>query len=450
MDGFLGNGLKSLRFPVAVRPMASRNRIWQRCEPMSISQTEFARPWLDQFKQTDRELAGRLADAVMLVSHDSLNRSLRALLDQLDADRKDADVGRPIAIYAERAVETRNFKTEWGGNDIDVLPMFPGTETGRAAGAGVPPITINPKDQEVGSEGAVANFITTYQRLQGKRVLNHPGPDDLRKHRPSHIVILTDFIGSGTRVDNMLEAFWKVASIKSWHSYKKIKLAVVAYSATAGGLQTVTSHRSNPAVHVAHSCPDIYSAFTGKGLRAIQNLCDTYPGNLRYPYGYHSGGALIAFAHGMPNNAPPVLHSSAKGWKPLFVNRSTLAADQHFPGTDVETLAERAREKLKIRAAKAFLEDPAKRRWIETMLVLTALGDGARSAVNASARTHLALSDVEQILVFTEVAHWTTKGFVLTPLGRRELNRSKLRRSRHIVLPTEEQPYYYPTQLRAR
>nr|WP_025826746.1 hypothetical protein [Acetobacter persici] len=142
---------------------------------MSISQTEFARPWLDQFKQADRELAGRLADAVMLVSHDSLNRSLRALLDQLDADRNGADVCRPIAIYAERAVETRKFKTEWGGNDIEVLPMFPGTETGRAAGPGVPPITINPMDQEVGSEGAVANFITTYQRFIASVCSTIPG-----------------------------------------------------------------------------------------------------------------------------------------------------------------------------------------------------------------------------------------------------------------------------------
>jgi hypothetical protein len=39
---------------------------------------------------------------------------------------------------------------------------------------------------------------------------------------------------------------------------------------------------------------------------------------------------------------------------------------------------------------------------------------------------------------------------VLTVLGRRELRRLQLRRSRTVVLPTDDQPYYYPTQLRAR
>ena len=84
------------------------------------------------------------------------------------------------------------------------------------------------------------------------------------------------------------------------------------------------------------------------------------------------------------------------------------------------------------------------------MLVLAALLDGARSAAAASARTRLPIADVEQILVFTEIAHWTSPRRTLTALGRRELRRLQLRRARTVVLPSTEQPYYYPTQLRAR
>ena len=418
---------------------------------MTISKSEFAQPWLKQFKDEDREVAGRLADAVMLVGKDAFGRNLRELLDKISAGRNEADMDRPIALYAERAVEKERIKNEEFGYFADkILPIFPGTATGRALGPGVPPVTVNPKDQQVGSEGLIANFITSYERLHGNRVLNHPGPDALRKARPSHIVVVTDFIGSGTRVWNMLEAFYEVATIKSWHSFKKIRLAVVAFSGTPAGLSRVQSHRTKPIMGVAHSCPVIWTAFDGKDMRAVQKLCEDYPGNLKYPFGFDGGAALIAFSHGMPNNSPSLLHSTVRGWKPLFHNRSALDADMHFPDSDADVLAEQAKEKLKIRAAKAFLDDPAKRRWIETMLVLTALENGARDAATASARTHLPLAEVEEILVFTQIAHWTTAGCSITPLGRRELNRLKVRRTKIVELPSEGQPYYYPTQLRAR
>lgn len=417
---------------------------------MTISRSEFARDWLEQFVEAERVAAARLADAVMLVSHDSLYRGLRTLLDEISVARGEVHLDRPIALYAERAVETRDTEDEYGWAEHEVLPFFPGSEEGRAIGAGVPPVQVDPNDQEVGSEGAIANFITNYQRLHGARVLNHPGPDDLRGKRASHIVIVTDFIGSGKRVWEMLEAFWQVATIRSWHSYRCLRLAVVSYSGTEQGLEHVRSHRSKPTARVVHACPTLWTSFDGRDRAAVEALCRAHPRRHGYPLGFGYAGALIAFAHGMPNNAPPILHSRRGGWRPLFVNRSALAADMHFPFDNADTLAEQARDVLQIRAARKFLEDPAKRRWIETMLVLTALMNGARSATSASARTRLPLADVEQILVFTQIAHWTTPRRTLTELGRKELRRLQLRRARTVVLPTPEQPYYYPTQLRAR
>jgi hypothetical protein len=417
---------------------------------MTVSQSEFARTWLEQFPDSERGTAARLADAVMLVSHDALYRGLRTLLDETLATRPDSDMDRPIALYAEREVETRDAEGDYGLEYSEVLPFFPGTEEGRAAGPGAPPIVIDPKDQEVGSEGAIANFITGYQRLHRDLVISHPGPDTLRERRASHIVIVTDFIGSGQRVWEMIEAFWRVATIRSWDSYGRIQLAVVAYSGTEAGLDRVRSHRSRPSVRVVHACPTLWSSFGGQEQKDVVTLCRAYPRKHQTPLGYGNGGALIAFGHGMPNNAPPVLHSRKGGWLPLFVNRSALAADQQFPADNADALAEWARSMLRLRAAKRFLDDPLKRRWVETMLVLAALLDGARSAAAASARTRLPIADVEQILVFTEIAHWTSPRRTLTALGRRELRRLQLRRARTVVLPSTEQPYYYPTQLRAR
>lgn len=418
---------------------------------MSLSQADFSRDWLAQFSGAERPAAEQLADAVMLVSHDALYRGLRFLLDETTTNRDESDQDRPIALFAERAVETRDTKDEERGSvHHEVLPFFPGTDVGRATGAGMPPILIDPDDQEVGSEGSIANFITGYERLHRGRVLSHPGPDALRTGRASHIVIVTDFIGSGKRVWEMLEAFWRVATVRSWHSYGLVRFAVVAYSGTEDGLKRVRSHRSGPNVRVVHACPTIFTAFIGADRDAVEALCRAHPHKSRYPFGFGWAGALIAFSHGMPNNAPPILHSGRNGWVPLFRNRSALGADMHFPVANADTLAERARAVLQIRTAERFLADPTRRRWVETMLVLTALKDGSRTAASASARTRLSLADVEQILVFTRIARWTSQRNTLTVLGQRELRRLQLRRARTVVLPTEDLPYYYPSQLRAR
>lgn len=396
-------------------------------------------------------MAAQLADAVMLVSHDALYRGLRLLLDEICTSREDGIQDRPIALFAERAIETRETEDgEYGSLRYEVLPFFPGTDSGRATGAGMPPIVVDPGDQEVGSEGAIANFITGYARLHRDSVLSHPGPDALRTGRVSHIVIVTDFIGSGKRVWEMLEAFWRVATIRSWHSYGLVRFAVVAYSGTEDGLKHVRSHRSKPTVSVVHACPTIFTAFAGANRDAVEALCRAHPRKSRYPFGFGWAGALIAFSHGMPNNAPPILHSDRKGWVPLFRNRSALAADMHFPAANADALADRARAVLHIRTAERFLADPTRRRWVETMLVLNALKDGSRTAASASARTRLSLADVEQILVFTRIARWTSPRNTLTVLGQRELRRLQLRRARTVVLPTEDLPYYYPSQLRAR
>ena len=281
---------------------------------MSLSNSDFARAWLAQFADTERDVAGRLVDAVMLVSHDALYRGLRERLDDIMAGRDKKDLDRPIALFAERAVETRDIEQpDYGAIRHEVLPFFPGTEDGSATGEGMPPIVVDPEDQEIGSEGAIANFITSYERLHRGRVLVHPGPDSLRSGRVSHIVIVTDFIGSGKRVWEMLEAFWRVATIRSWHSYGLVRFAVAVYSGTEDGLKHVRSHRSGPDVRVVHACPTIITAFPGPVRDEIEALCRRHPHRPRFPFGFGWSGALIAFSHGMPNNAPPIFHSGRKG-----------------------------------------------------------------------------------------------------------------------------------------
>ncbi|MEQ8262588.1 hypothetical protein [Pseudohaliea sp.] len=403
-----------------------------------LSSSEAARDWLTRFSDEERETAVSLIDEVLLVSASEFFQSIASSIDEI-LDRGEAN--RPLALYAEREVECR---------DGQVQPIFAGARHGRAVGAGPTPILFDPDRPAVGSEGIVANLITNLCRHYRGSALDHPGPDELRRRRAGPIIVITDFIGSGKRIWQMLEAFRGVATVRSWRSFQYIDFYVVAYSGTEGGIQRVKTNRLRPEVITVAGCPTIRSVFSRSSRTGVNQLCKKYPPNHQFPLGYGSVGALIAFEHGVPNNAPPLLHSGRGQWTPLFTGRSTLGAIREFPGTNNEDIAIRAKRFLKLRNAEDYLETSLGARWIETMLVLAAIGAGARTLDQISARTHLRLEVVKEIVEHTEIAKWTTREVNLTALGRAELQRLRNRRARSPVVLQGEKIVYYPTQLRAR
>ncbi|EZP72403.1 hypothetical protein BV96_01838 [Sphingomonas paucimobilis] len=403
----------------------------------SLSDSAEATLWLSQFNDAERPVAASLVDELLLVGADEFHRGMKQLLDQVMASRD----GRPAALYAEREVET-----EQGA----IRPIFGEPGDRRATGLGPAPLLFDPKAPEVGSEGPIANLITGYQRLHGDAVLDHPGPDLLRDRRAGPIVIVADFIGSGNRVWEMLEAFRAVRSVRSWHSYRLVDFYVLAYSGTEEGIALVRRNRLRPKVLTVAGCPTLQQAFRGEARDAVLRLCYAYPPNYRFPLGFGASSALIAFAHGIPDNAPAILHSDFEGWKPLFPNRSALASSADFPPSNREELVARSAKMLRVLDAQRYLADSRGRRWIQTMLVLAALDAGARTRELVSAQTRISLGTVDETLEFTRIARWTRENNALTPLGRAELQRLRRRRARMPVLPTERKPFYYPTQLRAR
>jgi hypothetical protein len=405
----------------------------------ALSQSANAIKWLDQFgSPAESKVAASLLNEILLVNANELLRGLKQLLDEIKASQSGE---RPLALYAERRVPSREGR---------ILPIFGEFGEVRATGDGFAPIPFDPAEPEVGSEGSVANLITSYQRYYHAAVLDHPGPDQLRSSKAGSIVIVTDFIGSGTRVCEMLEAFDLVRTIRSWHSYQLIKFHVVAYSGTERGIKLVLANRLAPNVLTIAGCPTINQAFRGKARDAVHDLCSSYPPSARYPLGFGEAGALIAFGHGVPDNTPAMLHHGEDGWKPLFPNRSSLATIEEFPSSNKAALARRASTTLRMHDAERRLSNPRGRNWIKTMLVLAAINAGARTPVRISVQTSLSIRSVAEILMLTRVALWTTIGHAITPLGCAELQRLRNRRLAKPILPTLRKPCYYPTQLRAR
>ena len=405
----------------------------------SLSSTAVGAAWLLRFAPEERDAAAALMDEVLLVGRDEFHRGLGRLIARVGADR--LDLRRPIGLFAERRVAKVGEA---------ILPIFPGAGSGRATGPGVPPIAFEDDDPEVGSEGPVASLITGYCRAHRPAALSHPGPDRMRDGKVGDVVIVTDFIGSGKRVWEMLEAFRQVATLRSWRSYGLLRFSVIAYSATELGLEVVATSRLKPRVLTVAGCPTIAEAFRGAQRAAIYDLCVRHPRRSGAPFGYRGGGALIAFAHGMPNNSPAILHSTKGGWQPLFRNRSTEGAASCFPPDAADDVGERASRLLRIQGAWKYLSDPRARQWISTMLVLAAIDAGGRTAAAVSATCRLPVAEVTGILEAARVARWLGSRNALTQLGRQELAGLRRRRQRAPVLPTEARPYYFPTQLRAR
>ncbi|MGY4198967.1 phosphoribosyltransferase-like protein [Bradyrhizobium sp. USDA 4520] len=402
----------------------------------SLSATLTGQVWLENFDADDKPVAKRLLDSLLLVSASEFNSKVTKQLIGMAARAREAK--EVFALYAER---------EMAETHEEVPPFFPGTERGRATGPGIQPIEVS-KKHDVGSEGIVASLISKFRSANPDIVLSHPGPDALRSKRVRKIVIVTDFIGSGFRIYSMLDAFAKVATIQSWRSYGLIAFEVICYSATEDGAKFVEGHGLRPRLTIYAACPVVDETFKGLELKAIRQLCGKYPKHSKWPMGFKATGSLIAFSHGIPNNAPQIFHSSLNGWRPLFQGRSTLMTDLDQAADTWDHIVQQSTELLGVRDAREILRGAAGELWTHTMLILHAVRSGLRSSEALSARTRLPLARITEILALATTAGWLSPTCRLTTLGRHEL-RWQARSKRTRVLAPQDGDLYFPTQLRA-
>jgi len=274
--------------------------------------------WLEQFKEADKAVAAELLKKFKFVSGGDFSADLSHLLDtKLPAKEK-------CALFVERELPSVK-----GGEPIQMykeIEIFRGNglpKRLRAMGAALPVVSSPRNDkQDIGSEGTVATLVSGFARRARSRFVVHPSANEARKSKIRHIVVVTDFLGSGKRVSRMLSSLWKVRSVKSWSSSKlvKVKFWVFAYSATSLGKKCVQKHRTSPNVHIVSSCPTIFNMFSGEMTESVRGLCEDYAPKNTDGLGYGGAGALIAFAHSCPNNAPAIFH---KGSMALFPSRDT-------------------------------------------------------------------------------------------------------------------------------
>ncbi|MEE5090606.1 hypothetical protein V2H26_11195 [Xanthomonas euvesicatoria] len=405
--------------------------------------------WLNQFMPEEQVLLTMMLRQMRLVSSDEFSQGLRELvLARLAAHLALS----PVGLYAEREVR-KHSRTK------SALPLFKQTR-GKVRRALSTYRAIDPTlpwKQEVGSEGIVAQLITELNRTHGQ-CLNHPNARMIRDRKVRRVMVITDFIGSGQQLSHFLDAIWATWSMRSWHSSqanKGMRFEVIAYSATEPGRQRIEAHKTCPQVSLVAACPTIASSFSAIDAESIRQLCiDRDPGDhdpVR-ALGYEGTGALIAFAHGAPNNVPRLLIEPSKRkpiQHPLFHKRVTADLRSTFSSallskSDVEaTLVEMGKKRF----AQAGLVDGLPIEAAKHMLVLATLTMRKKKAEVISARTGLTIPEVDRALEALFLLGWITPERQLTEAGQRELAKHPTAKQPPTI-PPEPKSDYYPQQLR--
>ena len=410
---------------------------------VSFIRSAATQAWLSQFAPQDQALATDLLRKMMLVSPNQFRERLRELILETVADGD-----TPVGLYVERELPKRK------GVPHKLFKESKG-KVKRAFGVGPPPIKpTKAYDADVGSEGLVAHIVSELCRENRQTLFNHPGPNKIRQHSIRRFIVVTDYIGSGKRAWTYVEAAWRVRSVRSWWSARATKgmsFEVVAYAASPDGRRKVESHPSQPKVRVTITCPTIRTAF-GSRASEVRELCTKYsPVRYDEPLGFGSVGALIAFAHGVPNNTPLIFHKSSTGWTPLFPARVTSATRAGF-GVDDDT-AEAIRARLltmrQKRLADAGWIENAKPHTKTVLMVMAALSHRPRHIEAISGRTGLTIMEVDKALRYALSHGWIDGRNRLTDDGHGQLAHARKGGQSKSVLPEEPEEFYYPTALRA-
>jgi|HubBroStandDraft_4_1064222.scaffolds.fasta_scaffold01242_4 hypothetical protein len=404
------------------------------------------RAWLTQFEAADLTVAIELLRSIRLVSADQFAIKLRNLVMDTAAGNRE-----PIGLYVEREVPKRNGEP---------LRLFRESRTKAKRAYGGGPQLVRPLrayNPLVGSEGIVAQLVSELCSLYPHRFLASPGPDQIRRYRVRRFVLVTDFIGSGTRAFQFMEAAWKVKSVRSWWSAKKtcgMDFEVVAFAATQQGLLHVQQHPACPIVTVAEATPTVQSLGYPAQIADFSKLCQKYsppkPRSIR-PLGYKDGGALLAFSHGVPNNAPKLLFGTGGGWTPLFPSRVTSESRSTFGRQPTQSdVAKRLIRLGQVRLASAHAIAGSAKRRQDILLLLSALGRSPRYDLVLSARTGLSIDAIQEMLRTLITIGLVTANRRLTNGGRAEiLYARKTTPARRPVLHFRAPDTYYPKRLRA-
>lgn len=380
-----------------------------------LSESATATRWLAQFDDLDQAEAADLLDRLVLLSEAQVSERIFSQLDAISCAQ-----GR-IALYAEREIPQ---KTAFA---VEQYVDSKGVTRSRAVpNARFEAVRPRRGSTRVGSEGWMA-FLVSQAVKANARYVGHPSPKQYTSSTPAgrirKVVIVTDFIGSGDRLWNMLERFWRVPTFTAWWSRGYVRFHIVAAAGTAAGIAKVKTHRCRPEVHCATVVPTL-----GKGMianpwaKGWTALAKSYGKSHPEPLGYKASGALVAFEYGMPNNVPAILGERFKGWRPLYKGRAPSDLNPLFglPPTSWHLIRNIAEQRLaQLRRALDFKSRRHDRLEMLAFLLTIRGRWHTDAAVEIAEKSGLRTDDVLRLRDRAAAVGWISSQGRLTDEGRK-------------------------------
>lgn len=422
------------QFPLPSGRLSKRSPGSPECFNGLVRPTETARgrAWLANFDEEDSPYAGLLLDSLDIVSSDVMRSALR------------------------------NHLLELTGDATVLIPALPKEDLPAVEGEAKPVAyeSFHPGDSmsaTPGSEAFVGNVVREFvgeapEEERGPWIHPESPPDRLRDLRCRRLFLVTDYIGSGQQVIDAAKVFVRNPRIRSWRSFRWLRVVVVAYAASPEGRARIATERSIDELSVVRSASSIFSApWTDEERDVIVSLCERHvaPRDRWKALGYKRSGGLFVMRGRVPNNVPLVLRQRRADWNPFFDGRrfpDDLAEElqTHEGHRDLMKLTAMVhQERLTRSLASGRLKSPTDR----LAVVLALVARRPRSAPDIANDLNVPEREAQAFLDFFDAAGLTNRG-KLTTRGWNELRAAK-RLPRRITAGLEgDHTPYYPRQLR--
>lgn len=402
---------------------------------MKPSQTTAGQRWLKNFDDYDAPAATLLIDSLRFVTLSGLRDGLFTTLLDLAATKT---FESPAVVLPERSLRDQSADPVAYGNfdpggDIDVTggsEAFVGTV-----------LRDLPGIRRLGAD-AEADWIPPSADL-----------DELRERECRSIVVVTDYIGTGRQILTFIEALTRNKTIRSWRSYRMIKIFAVAFAASPSGLEHVRGARSVSGAWVVEPTATFEQApWTQTERDAIVELCEAKCRlSPRFALGYNESRGLFVTERGAPNNLPAILWQEVGGWAPLFRERTVetdfaRSVGDYRPGRDsLRGLAERVGQQ---RMGRNERLDNMRLKSSSILRALIQLNRGQRTPETLYAELAVDSREGEALLGFLRAMKFVEEDGKITQRGREEIaaNKRGLRRTTAGIIGSDDP--YYPFSLR--
>lgn len=418
-----------------------------------LSETERGQRWLSNFLPKDEGVAVSLLDRITVVSREKMFIEIKEKIKEI---MEEGMVPGPVLPIPARSGDFLKKKDLVPVLFEDYSPNHP-----------IPPTP--------GSEGTIGNLVRDLCEIRGKIFIDPEkvsNLDDIRlaEGRIRSIIIVTDYIGSGEEIEKNIASIVKNKTIRSWMSYRLVKIYIVCYAISSYALNFLQYKSPSVAqifyVQKVRSIQDEDEIWTPHLRKSVEDLCtsETYIKRKdrkkgKDLLGFKSSGILFVPSNRVPNNIPFILRmerGNPRGrgdaeWYPLFKGRvfpDDLQVEMGFQDSGKRAEIDKSIKSLKGSKIYKTLKNVDGRLGIRKMtLILRELTFEPSASVENDIRTHIRLDeqDMKDVIIFLKKMRLIKNNNVPTGRGLRELARSE-----NPLLEKFDESYdlYYPDSMR--